>query len=301
MKKSLHLSIAFILSFSFAQAQFGVDNLKNKAKNAVGQAIDRKIEQEMNKAAERMVNKYWDKWLGKYYQENGSYAGGGAGSAGGSFPFVMDNNVTVEESYSFNSSMTMLIESYKKSGKPDETVTMTMYGHNEGGYVGTLLIDQSQKPGEQTFIINDFKNHAMVMLFTTEGEKTSMAYSLMMAEPTEMEVVADEETPDEMVNFEQIGTKEILGYTCSGYRIDNEDAISEMWFSQEVLFGTGLMNATPAAAAATHPSMPSGTLMEWDSTDKKSGERSVMRVTEINPNATMSIDMNEYPRIQMGQ
>src|SRR5690606_36183563 len=117
--------------------------------------------------------------------------------------------------------------------------------------------------------------HAMVMLFSTDGEKSSMAYSLMMAEPTEMEVVADEETTSEMVNFEQIGTKEILGYTCTGYRVDNEEAISEMWFSEEVLFGQGLMNTTPAAAAATHPNIPSGTLMEWESTDKASGERSV--------------------------
>lgn len=300
MKKSSLLPLVLLFSIFSVQAQFGVDNLKNKAKNAVGQAIDRKIEQEMNKAAERMVNKYWDKWLGKYYQENGSTTGGGV-SAGGSFPFVIDNNVTVEGSYSFNSSMTMLIESYKKSGKLDETVTMTMFNHPEGSYLGTKLVDMDQKPGEETFIINDFKNHAMVMLFTTDGEKSSMAYSLIVAEAPEMDVVADQETTDEMVNFEQIGTKEILGYTCTGYRVDNEEAISEMWFSEEVLFGQGLMNTTPAAAAATHPNMPSGTLMEWESTDKASGERSVMRVTELNPNATLSIDMNEYPRIQMGQ
>lgn len=300
MKKSFLTSMLLLFSICFTYAQFGVDNLKNKAKSAVGQAIDRKIEQEMNKAAERMVNKYWDKWLGKYYQENGSTTGGG-GQAGGSFPFVINNNVALEESYSFQSSMTMLIESYKKSGKLDETVTMTMYNHPEGTYLGTKLIDLDQKGSEETFIINDFKNHAMVMLFTTDGEKSSMAYSLIMAEPTELEIVTDQETPDEMVNFENIGTKEILGYTCTGYRVDYEEAISEMWFSQEVLFGQGLMNTTPAAAAATHPNMPSGTLMEWESTDKASGERSVMRVTEVNPNATLSIDMNEYPRIQMGQ
>jgi hypothetical protein len=300
MKKSFLTSMLLLFSICFTYAQFGVDNLKNKAKSAVGQAIDRKIEQEMNKAAERMVNKYWDKWLGKYYQENGSTTGGG-GQAGGSFPFVINNNVALEESYSFQSSMAMLIESYKKSGKLDETVTMTMYNHSEGTYLGTKLIDLGQKGSEETFIINDFKNHAMVMLFTADGEKSSMAYSLIMAEAPEMDVVADQETPDEMVNFEQIGTKEILGYTCTGYRVDNEEAISEMWFSEEVLFGQGLMNTTPAASAATHPNMPSGTLMEWESTDKASGERSVMRVTELNPNATLSIDMNEYPRIQMGQ
>jgi len=299
MKKHFYLILSLFIAQS-AFAQIGLDRIKNQAGNALGNAIDRKIETEMNKMADKAVNKYWDRVLGKYYQ--GAFEG--ADGKGG-FPFILSDDVTTEANYNFTNNVVVKVDSYKKNGKLDNSMNMTMHFAGSDFYMGTQIEDgDAKKNKEEMFIVNDFKNKAMIILMNNNGEKMSMAYSLLidekaLAEMTETEV--ENETPN--LTYTKIGTKTIMGYTCQGYAYEDDDSKSEVWATDTDIYGIQSMfnmQKFGKDSPALPDGYPSGALMEVTSIDKKSNEKSVMQVVEINKSATLNIRMSDYPKINLG-
>jgi hypothetical protein len=239
MKRLYTLITLVLLLISFAlSGQINLNKLKIKANEALGNAIERKIDEELNKAADRIVDKYWDRVIGKYYA--GLYEG--SGSASGGFPFVLSEDVELAESYAFQRIVKIKIDTYKKNGKLKETMMMNTHTTQDGTYMGTEIEDEeSQKKDQTLFIINDFGREAFVMLMQSEGEKSRLAYKLIVEEAALEEaenegMASTEETPSD-VSFENLGTRDINGYSCKGYGYDTEDGYTEIWVTNDDIFG----------------------------------------------------------------
>ena len=91
---------------------------------------------------------------------------------------VSTTPVPIEDSYSFNSSVTMNFKSYSKDGKLENDGNMVSYfvsGQNTIAYEfidGNIKTSQKDKTG--TFIL-DYKNKATIILSNENGQKTGMA------------------------------------------------------------------------------------------------------------------------------
>lgn len=299
MKKiNLSALIIFLITSFTSQAQI-FDAIKDKAMNAMGDAIDRKIDEEINKAADRVVDKYWDRVIGKYY--SGLYTG----EAGGGFPFVLDTNVVLEEEYVFDRVIKMQIQTFNKKGKIEETSYMKTHSSDNFNYMGTAIEDDETKKNDQDImLINDFKNGAFVMLMRDGTERSRLAYSIQvdsaaMAAMAEANTDSTTTSNTDYPELKSLGTKTILGKTCKGYSQENENGSMEMWLTDENIYGAHSiysfgMAGTPAVAATPY-NYPSGSLMEVTTIDNSTMDKSVMQVVEINANANVHYKISDYP------
>ena len=301
MKKVFLIAASFMLLFPISiSAQISLGSIKQKAGEALGNAIDRKIEQELNKAADRVVNKYWDRVIGKYYA--GLYEDADGNQV---FPFILSDSVNLEPSYHFNKIVKIKVDTYKKNGKLDETMFMNTHTNGDANYMGTAIEDEESEKKDQTiFIINDFKNEAFVLLMESEGEKSRMAYSLVLNEQAVQEMAAEMETEpvEEVPTAEELGTKTILGYSCQGYGYTSDDDYTEIWVTDEDVFGMnnafGMNMQSGQQRNVNLPAnYPQGSVMEISNTDAKTKEKVVMQVVDIQENASVTYSMDDYPAI----
>lgn len=274
--------------------------LQKKATDAVERKAEQKIDQKIEQMADRVVDSSFDAVFGGF--EGGE----------GRMPFAIGADVTTEDRYTFNTVTTMEIESFKRDGKSEGKALMLMHFNEDAQYTGTQVTSEELKnSNSDVFIIYDLKNEAMVMLMSSEGSKFSMGYDWKEALKYAEEAAAAEgedvnwDEVEEWNNYTKIGSKTIAGYACEGYRSDNEDATVEVWVSREVGLGMESMfgaNMNSKQLKGKVPAdYPAGMIMEMTSTDKKSGDNVVMRVTEINQRANVTYTMADYPMITLGQ
>ena len=300
--KTKNIAIACLLGFGISltvSAQVSLGRLKQQAANAVGNAVDRKIEQEMNKAADRILDKYWDRVIGKYYASLYS----DSASAGG-IQFILSDDVELLEVYPFSHSTKIQIQNFKKNGKLSETAYMNLFTHGEANYMGMLTEDEeTKKKGDEIFVINDFDNQAFVILLSNKDGKNRIAYKLIARQVAgdgdAEQPVATETAPPQ---FTDLGTKTILGHNCKGYGYSNADSDNEVWVTDSDVLGMQTLFSMQGVRKeiTAKEGYPVGSMMELTSVDKDSGEKTVMQVVEINPNANVNYTIADYPAINMG-
>lgn len=299
MKYLIVLLAAGLIPITFtsqAEAQI-LKRLKKKAQQAVEQEAEKKLAEQMQLAAQKMVENSWNAIFGEMAPD----------SATGKLPFTMNSNVKTEDVYNFDTIVSMEVETIKKKGKSDPPVAMDMYYNANEMYTGTRFSSEEMKTKDgDLFIIYDFKNSAMLMLMANEKDKFSFAYDWTQA----LDQVADSvgEQPEEInwdeVNewegYSKIGQKEILGYNCDGYRSENPDGTIELWVSRDTSFGMDFAlfkaNANAKQMKGKIPeNYPYGMIMEMTSEDLKSGDKTMMKVTDIQTDAKVKYAMADYP------
>jgi hypothetical protein len=275
--------------------------LKQKAENALEKKVEEKIDKEMEKAAERMVENSWNSVFG---------GGGEGGNAGAGMPFSLNSNVTTEDSYQFDIITTMEIENVKSNEKSDPPMIMEMHFREGAAYTGTKYSNEEMKQNQgDMFIIYDFNNSAMVMLMDSEEGKFSFAYDWTNAMEYAENIEEEEEDVnwdevDEWEGYTKIGTKNIAGYSCDGYKSETTDATTEIWVTRDETFGMENMfgaNTNSKQMKGKIPeNYPYGMMMEMIMEEKGNGDKTIMRVTDVKKNANVSYDMSEYPKMALG-
>ena len=290
----LLLSSLFIFIAHQAFSQITLNSLKNKAGDAVENAIERKIEKELDKAAEKVVDKYWDRVIGKYYADLYDQE-----SSPEFYPIMLSQDVELLDKYEFDQFTKLRIDNYNKKGKLDETAFIYTYSNQDHKYLGTTIEDKSsKKSSSQMFIINDFENKTMIMLMDSEGEKARVAYSIQFNEAA-VQSNMNEINEGDFV-YSKIGEKEILGYLCQGYRYDNEGNFSEIWATEEEVYGMESMfnmkyTKSDDAMEKMPEGYPEGSIMEVTALDYKTNEKTSIRVEEINKEVKLEFVMEDYP------
>jgi len=288
-----------------AEAQL-LNRLKKKAKDAAAQKAEEKLAEAVERKAEQMVEESWSSIFGEWEE--------GTDGEGRSPLFTMNSNVTTEDAYSFNTITTMEVETTDKDGKKEPPITMKMHFNDDEMYTGTQYeSEEMRKENGDVFIIYDFKNSAMIMLMQSEEDKFSFSYdwqeAMEQAEALgeEMEEVEQDQENVEAENWEgysKIGTKTIAGYTCDGYRSENDSEVTEVWVTQEADFGMQRMfgaNANSKQLRGKIPTdYPQGTMMAMESRNLETGEKITMQVVDITRNASVTYAMSDYPTMSLG-
>ena len=306
-----------MLAFIFIPAisQNPLEKLSKKArqkaeKKAAAQTdknIDKKMDEEIDKSFNHIEKKY-DKHKNK--KDNSSH-----NKAFNDFLNQMTNSntpVKTRVKYAFNTSVSMEFKNYDNEGNLENVGNMiTFYNPDEDYMAYTFVNGDVQLPKNDqvgTFIL-DYKNHSTIIL-RDDGSMTGIAYGMgdMINEDDVKEI--SEENPDikDIENNKDIesllkktgNTKKILGYNCEEYKFDNEELTSDMWITKEIkLHNKDLMKKIYSKSMA-YPEIEDGFLIESTTVNKKTGEKMVFRVIDINKNAKKTFDLTGYNITNLG-
>lgn len=305
MKTTVSALIAITFLFIAAtdsSAQI-LKRLQQKAQDAVERKVEQKVDQKIEEMADKLVNNSFDAVFGDLEAN--------ADGTPRRLPFTMGADVAKEDVYTFDTVVTMEIESFKSNGSSDGKAEMLMHLNEGAQYTGTRISnDDMRKSNSDVFIIYDFKNESMLMLMDSEGTKMSMGYKWTEALAAIQDSIdanedIDWESADTWNGYKRIGTRTIAGYSCDGYEYEDENATMQIWVTRDVEIGWHTMfgaNANTKQLKGRIPDeYPYGMMMELTSTSKKNGEKAVMKVTDINERANVRYAMADYPTVSLGQ
>lgn len=217
----------------------------------------------------------------------------------------LTGNVDYETSYSFDAYIQMEISNYKKNGSLDDQVMYDNYVNKTKADYAMVFRDGS----DQSTIIFDTENSAMLILTDSDGEKTGFATTIdpeSMAEMAE-DYAEEEETADldEAYNIKKTGkSKDILGYKCEEYLLEEESTEVRMWVSEELgkdMRKEWLKNKQTFGAMFMHAYALNGMVLEYDLLDKDNGKKTIMLVTKIDLNHSHSVATGGYTVMSMRQ
>lgn len=296
--KSSVATLILLIAASGARAQI-FEKLRKKAQEKLENKVEQKIDAEMEKAADRMVEESWNTVFGSSAEN---------GEDGKAAPFTLSSNVNTEDEYHFDVVTTMKIRTEDADGSSEPAMYMDMHFKEGAPYTGTRFRGGAmQQNSGDLFIIYDLKNSAMVMLMSNEKNKFSYAYDWQQALSTAAAASGDGgaeqpqnwEEMEEWNGYRPVGEKSIAGLECRGYRLENEQTVTEVWISHDNPYGMGTLFQAHANARQVKNTIPDtypqGMLMEMTSEDLESGDKVFLKVIDIRKNADIHYAMADYP------
>ena len=291
MKTLILIFLAFFTISVAAQGQF-LNKLKKAAERGAEKAVERQVEKGVQKVTERQIEKAFEGFYG-------SDEGDAEGKSYGNLFKNLNFNVATADEYIFSSSADMEMSGTDNKGKPIEPVTMKSYLADDASYTGMKMESTDKKEKGEVVMIFDFERSATIMLMENEGEKSSLAFGFEDA-------IGDtflDSIPD--TQLEKTGrTKELLGYTCDEYKLEDEEYTAKYWISQEPIGGiTSLWSKNSKFFTKKFKSknpdyfskLPEGHIMEMNYKSKEDDSTQNMLVTAINQNEKTSFVMKDYP------
>ena len=182
-----------------------------------------------------------------------------------------------ESEYSFSGFMVMEVTSADKKGKSEDPVRINYLLSKEPAFMGMNFQDP-KKPENTTTTIMDTKNQAMVMLMSSDGQKSSFAIKM---DYEKMQGMVDEEVEEQLENpdykLTKTGnTKEILGYSCEEWLVVSEDGEGRYWITEKPIDGLSIFspqsnpmvsNKTMERYTSMFSNAPKGSFMQMMFTD----------------------------------
>jgi hypothetical protein len=289
MKRTVLLiaMLAIIFSFQDTQAQSLRSRLKNKILN---DNLEAKAKKDSVQAVEegREPDKTPNNTMDRVYMD----------------AFGLTDNVEHETVYSFDAYIQMEISDYKKNGDLDEQMVYDNYLHKQDADYAMVFKDDD----DQSTIIFDTKNSAMLILADADGEKTGFATTIdkeaMAALAEDYNEDYDEDNDVVPPNIKKTGkTKTILGYKCDEYLVEDEESEVHMWLSEKLgkeMRKEWMNNQQTFGGMFTQAYALDGMTLEYEMIEKN-GEKSTMLVTKIDLNHSHKISTNGYDIISMRQ
>lgn len=207
----------------------------------------------------------------------------------------LSENVPYETSYKFDSYVQMEVRDFNKSGKETDYILYDSYVTRDA--VNYAMVYTEKK--DQTTIIFDSENNAVLILTESDGEKMGIATEVDPETMQEEMEEAEEENSILATSPVKTGkSKDILGYKCDEYLIEDEEIEAHMWVCEELgrqIRKEMLDQRHTFGSVFLHAAYAKGMVMEYDQILKEDGERTVMKVTDIDLNRTHTISTREYP------
>lgn len=288
MKRFLFLATILALTFSFQEVQSQSlrqrvkqkilnDNLEAQAKRDSTRAVE--AGEEPDRSPNTNMNQVYLDALG------------------------LTENVDYENNYKFDAYMQMEVSDYKENGKLDQQVIYETHISKERFDYAMVFSDDDNL----STIVFDKENGSMLILSENDGEKTGFAMALDSATIAEMaeEYAEDNQEEADLDSYKPYKTgkkKDILGYSCEEYLLDDEESEVHMWVSEELgkkVRKNMLNNQQTFGAAFYHAAYLNGMVLEYDVLDKEDGERVIMQVTDIDMNRSHSIATGSYAILSM--
>ena len=207
----------------------------------------------------------------------------------------LKGNVEYESSYDYDAYIQMEVTSIEDGEKQEDGIAYDSY-FNKGSKNYALVGNDN---GDKSIFLFDSDNNSMLILTDADGEKSGFAMYV------DEETFEDSEGSDEVTNYDQYKTgrtKNILGYTCEEYLMEDEASEVHMWVSENLgkeVRKEMLMNQRAFGTSFHHASDLDGMVMEYETLDKEDEERVVMQVTEVDMDHSHSISTYGYSVISM--
>jgi hypothetical protein len=282
------------------------EKLEQKAEEKVEQKVDEKIDQEIEKLEERN-KKEGETGQPRESSEERSQRRmqgilKGIGVTGEPVPF--------DDAYTFSTKIQMHLETFDKSGKKiSDGEFITYMNPKEANFAYEVVSGDIGSKGKGIFIL-DFKNKASIILSDEDGKKTGLVYGLNFM--VDENAAKEEFTQEEIENTEfttlnpyvsKTGrTKKIQGYSCDEFHYNNPEEKQEAtyWITKDLNLKTRDFFGSLFNAATFSHGMGWGYLMESESIDKETGEKTKMLVTDLSTNAGKKFSMAGYQITNIG-
>ena len=292
-----------------AEAQI-LGRITKRATDAVEKKAEEKLNAKLDQMAQKLVDNSFDAVFGEPESGSGEKAASGSGAKGG-LPFSIGSGAKTEERYTFSLVTTLEIEAFKRGDRSDGKALLKMHFNPNEAYTGTSITSADAKEADgSAFIVLDAKNSAMVMLMESDKDKFSIAYdwkeALKYAEAANARTEpVNWDTVQVWHSYTRIGTRTIHGHTAHGYRAESPESTVEIWVTRDAVLRDVNLFASGASMKPMKGKLPAdypyGMMLEMTSVSKNSGEKVVMKVTEINTSARVAYAMSDYPRMEMGK
>lgn len=315
MKFLPQVTLLVLLSILFVQPTHGQRFLK-KLQEKVQEKVEEKVEKRVEEKTDEAIDKQLDKIEESLESEEPESTSDGSGSDASREQRMQNllqgigmtgEPVPVADSYRFDHLIQMHIESYNKKGKKEsEGEFITHFSPDSRSMAYQMVSGDIGKPGQGMFII-DAENGATIILNEEKGEKTGIVYGMgaffsSVGETYEEEI--SEETPDAYIanpNVTKTGrTKTIAGYKCEEYKYSDEESESEIWITKDLKMNTRDFFSTLFKTSLYSHGIPWGYMMEATTTDKQTGEKSIMQVTRVDANSNTRFSMADYEVTNLG-
>lgn len=215
----------------------------------------------------------------------------------------LSDNVDYKSDYEFDAFIQMEVSEYKKNEKLDEQVIYDTHISKDKIDYAMVFRDEDNK----STIIFDQENSAMLILSDNDGDKTGFAMGMDpedFAEAVEeYEEDFEEESTLDPYSAQKTGKKkDILGYSCEEYFVEDTATEVRMWVSEELgkkVRKNMLNNQQTFGGAFYHAAYTNGMVMEYDVLEKEDGERTIMKVIDLDLNRSHSIPTKGYAIMTM--
>ncbi|MFK7814205.1 MAG: DUF4412 domain-containing protein [Maribacter sp.] len=280
--KSIATLIVFLLLGTTAQAQFW-KKIKERAREAAEETV-------LNKTAEKAAEKT-DKTMEKIFDLD-------FGKTSKIDPAILQNT------YEYNWRYTLEMQHKKGAMKIN-------YLLREGGtdFGSSFEMDQGTQIMGGMLMVMDEAAGVTAILMERNGKKFGQVMSSITDEILDIQEQQDQENQIDEFEFKKIGTKEILGYECQGFQMENEDTIMTMYLA----FDTPV-SFNQLAAGQNSKRLPKGfdpkwldkigdnsLMMEMDVVNKKKPKQSMKMSCVALDEEHTAISMAEYefPQLKM--
>ncbi len=276
MKNLIYFVLAFFLiaGTTTAEAQF-LKKLKKKVEKKVEDAAIKNVSDKAAEETDKSLNNLWAKQL-----ENSQFNMG----------MNMVDPSEIPGAYSFDWKYTLQMTTTE--GEMD----MVYHIKENAPYVG-IKVPQA----EDMFTVLDNEKNMTVLYMNSKGNKMVMATRF---DASEAEMEAD--NPYNDMEFKEIEGKTILGYSCQGYRGENEENVYTFYVTDEAgvsfrdLYQENQKNV-PKGLNADWFKDGTGLLMAMEMEDKNNPAKSVTMTCTGIEKQPFSVDTSEYQSMGGGR
>ena len=220
------LVLAFLFIGSPVNAQF-LKKLKKKIEEKVENTATENISNQAAKETDKTLNNMWESTM------DGNMNIG----------INMVDYSEIPDTYPFSWEYEMTLESR------DGNTQLTYLFEEDADYLGTV-IDQDKS---KMIMVFDPSSNLSTMFMDNEGSKMVMATKISLDSED-----VEELSQYEKMEFTEIGKKKILGYNCTGYRMENEEYIVTAYLTED----TDLSFANMFQSKG-NPKIPKSVDAEW--------------------------------------
>ncbi len=278
--KNLTVLVLFLFIGMGMQAQF-FKKLKKRAEEAAKETVLRKAEEKAANETSKAMDKVFDMDFGKK-------------------PSKVDPAI-LQGSYDYSWRYTLKMDHKKGAMK------INYFLREEGTDFGSSFeMDQGTDLVQGMFMIMDEAAGITTILMERNGKK----FGQVISSPTDdiMDMQEQQNTLDGY-EFKEVGTKEILGYECQGFQIDNEDLTMTMYVAFDTpvslnqVYGPQMKKRLPKGFDPKWLDKmgDNSLMMEMNVVNKKKSKQNIKMTCIALEEEPTSIHMAEYefPQFQM--
>lgn len=311
---SLFLMLLLYTTNGFSQGL--LDRVARKAARKAEQKVEDRIEKKVEEGIDKSLDQIEDSiFYDEEEPEDGSVASMEARERKRTNEIlkkmgVSSEPVPIAEKYHFSSKMCIHYQTIDDAGNvKDEGEVITYISPGEKTFAYEFVSGNFQRdeiPSKGIFIM-DYLNRATIILSDENGEKSGLVYGSNFLDDSMIDdkddFSAENEEDLDYINpyYTKTGrTKKIHGYRCDEYAFDNVEGEGSFWVTEQFDWDARDTFSAIFSSGFYFHGNAGGVLMEITTKDKNTGEQNLMKVTELNQDASVSFVPGEYQLTNFG-